>query len=136
MRAVQFVIVGIAATALSCGGSSGSTNTMTGPPPPPPNGGVNITISDFKFSPAVDTVKVGTTVQWVNNGPSEHSSVSDTGLWDSQGLAPPSGGGNYGGSGGQTFSLQFNNTGSFSFPCKFHPPSQYPMFVGTIVVVN
>lgn len=136
MRAAHIVGIGIAALAMACGGSSNSnTNGITNPPPP--TGGVNVAISDFKFSPAVDTVKVGTTVQWVNNGPSEHSSVSDTGLWDSQGLAAPSGGGNYGGgSGGQTFQFTFTQTGSFSYHCKFHPPAQYPTFVGTIVVIN
>ena len=136
MRAIHVVIIGMAATAMSCG-SSGS-NSLTGPPPPPPNG-VNIMIQDFKFTPSVDTIKVGTTVQWVNNGPSEHSSVSDSGLWDSQGMSPPSGGGSYGGTtGGGTFQFQFtfNQTGTFPYHCKFHPPSQYPSFVGTIVVVN
>jgi len=131
MRAIHVVIIGMAATAMSCG-SSGS-NSMTGPPPPPPNG-VNIMIQDFKFTPSVDTIKVGTTVQWVNNGPSEHSSVSDTGLWDSGGLTPPSGG-TYSAL-SATFQYTFNQTGTFPYHCKFHPPSQYPSFVGTIVVVN
>jgi plastocyanin len=136
VRALHTVGIGIAALAVACGGSSSNSNNMTGPPPPP-MGGVNVTISDFKFSPAVDTVKVGTIVQWVNNGPSEHSSVSDSGLWDSQGMSPPSGGGSYGGTtGGGTFQFQFNTAGSFPYHCKFHPPAQYPSFVGTIVVVN
>ena len=130
MRAIHVVIIGMAATAMSCG-SSGS-NSMTGPPPPPPNG-VNIMIQDFKFTPSVDTIKVGTTVQWVNNGPSEHSSVSDTGLWDSGGLTAPSGG-TYSAL-ATSFQFTFNQTGTFPYHCKFHPPSQYP-FVGTIVVVN
>lgn len=133
MRAIHFVIVGIAATALSCGSSSNGSTTMTGPPPPPTNG-VNVTVQDFKFSPAVDTIKVGTTVQWVNNGPSAHSSVSDTGMWDSGMLSPPSGG-NYSAS-GTSFQHTFSQTGTFPYHCKIHPPSQYPSFVGTIVVTN
>lgn len=132
MRVGHVVSIGIAALALGCGSSS---NGVTDPPPPA--NGVNIIVSDFKFSPAVDTIKVGTTVQWVNNGPSEHSSTSDTGLWNSQGLTPPSGGGAYGGSsGGGTFRFTFTQTGSFSYHCMFHPPAQYPSFVGTIVVTN
>jgi plastocyanin len=133
MRAIHLVTVAIAATALSCGGSSSSTTTMTGPPPPPTNG-VNITVQDFHYSPAVDTIKVGTTVQWVNNGPSEHSSVSDDGLWNSGGLTPPSGG-NYHAS-GTTFQFTFTQTGTFTYHCSFHPPSSYPTFVGKIVVTN
>ena len=131
MRAIHVVIIGMAATAMSCG-SSGS-NSLTGPPPPPPNG-VNTMIQDFKFTPSVDTIKVGTTAQWVNNGPSEHSSVSDTGLWDSGGLTAPSGG-TYSAL-ATSFQFTFNQTGTFPYHCKFHPPSQYPSFVGTIVVVN
>ena len=130
MRLSRFVTIGIIVAAASCGGSSsGPTNITTNPPPV--NGAASITIQDFSFSPAIDTVKVGTTVQWVNNGPSEHSTTSDTGLWDSGGLTPPS----MGGSGG-TFQMTFNQTGSFSYHCTFHPPSLYPHFVGTIVVTN
>lgn len=137
MRAMHFVIAGIAAAALSCGGSS-SSNSVTGPPPPPPPvNGVNIVVQDFKFSPAVDTIKVGTTVQWVNQGPSEHSSTSDTGLWNSGGLTPPAGTGSYAvKASGQTFQFTFNQAGTFTYHCMFHPPSLYPTFVGTIVVTN
>ncbi|MFI5250608.1 MAG: plastocyanin/azurin family copper-binding protein [Gemmatimonadales bacterium] len=136
MRVSKFVTIGIVAAAISCGGSN-SSPTGTVNDPPPPTGGVNITVQNFSFSPAVDTIKVGTTVQWVNNGPSEHSSTSDTGLWNSQGLTPPSGGGAYGGAtAGATFQFTFNQAGTFTYHCMFHPPSAYPSFVGTIVVTN
>lgn len=133
MRASRFLTIGIIALAASCGGgSSGPTGMTNNPQPmPSPNGNVTITVQDFKFSPAVDTIKVGTTVEWMNNGPSEHSTTSDTGLWDSGGLAPPNGG-----SSGATFMHTFSQTGSFSYHCTFHPPSLYPTFVGTIVVTN
>jgi plastocyanin len=135
VRAFHLVSLGIAAFALACGGSgSSSMNGVTDPPPP--MNGVNVTIADFKFSPAVDTVKVGTTVQWVNDGPSEHSTTSDTGLWNSGGLVPSGGTGSYAAStGGSTFQFTFTQAGSFSYHCMFHPPSQYPSFVGTIVVM-
>ena len=131
MRVETFIIVAIAAAALSCGGSSsGITN------PAPPANGVNIIVQDFKFSPAVDTIKVGTTVQWVNDGPSEHSTTSDTGLWNSGGLTPPAGTGGYSATASQTFQFTFTQTGTFTYHCMFHPPSLYPTFVGTIVVTN
>lgn len=130
MRAMHVVVVGIAAVAMSCGGSSsGITN------PAPPAGGVNIVIQDFKFSPAVDTIKVGTTVQWVNDGPSEHSTTSDIGLWNSQGLTPPSGMNTYSAANG-TFSFTFTQAGTYTYHCMFHTPATYPNFVGTIVVTN
>ncbi len=131
MRAIQFVVVGVAAAALSCGGSSGGITN-----PPPPTNGVNIIVQDFKFSPAVDTIKVGTTVQWVNDGPSEHSTTSDGGLWNSGGLTPPAGTGGYSALAAQTFQFTFTQTGTFTYHCMFHPPSSYPTFVGTIVVTN
>jgi plastocyanin len=133
MRPSRFVTIGIIVAAASCGGSSSSPTGMTNnpPPTPPPAGSVTVTIQDFKFTPAVDTIKVGTTVQWMNNGPSEHSTTSDTGIWDSQGLTPPTGG-----AGGATFQHTFSQAGTFKYHCTFHPPSLYPMFVGTIVVTN
>jgi len=132
VRTLRFVSLVTTALAAACGsGSNGITD------PPPPTNGVNIIVSDFKFTPAVDTVKVGMTVQWVNHGPSEHSSTSDTGLWNSQGLTPPSGGGAYGGAtAGGSYAYTFTQTGTFTYHCMFHPPAQYPSFVGTIVVMQ
>jgi len=125
MRPYRFVTIGIIVAAAACG-SSNSSITGTTKNPPAPMGGANITIQDFSFSPAVDTVKVGTTVTWTNNGPSEHSTTSDAGIWDSGGLMPT----------GATFQHTFSATGSFPYHCTFHPPSLYPNFVGTIVVTN
>ena len=137
MRAPRGAAIGILAAVLA-GGCSGTTSISTGPRhhPPPPLGGINITIQDFQFFPAVDTIKVGTAVQWVNDGPSEHSTTSDTGVWDSNGLTPPGGGGYGNGSGGATFRYTFNQPGTYTYHCSFHPPSAYPSFVGRIVVTN
>lgn len=126
MRPLRFVTIAAIAAAASCGGSSSGPTTIMSMPPMPTGATANITIQDFVFTPAVDTVKVGTTVQWMNNGPSEHSTTSDTGIWDSGGLMPT----------GATFQHMFSQTGSFSYHCTFHPPSLYPKFVGTIVVTN
>ena len=132
MHALRIVGIGVTAFGLACGGSSGGITN-----PPPPANGVNVIISDFKFSPSVDTIKVGATVQWVNDGPAEHSATADGGAWNSQGLTPPSGGGAYGGAtNGGTFQFTFTQTGTFTYHCMFHPPSLYPSFVGTIVVTN
>jgi plastocyanin len=95
-----------------------------------------VSIHDFVFSPSTLTVKVGTTVQWTNTGPSAHTTVSDAGVWASGTLNPPSGGGGYGGGGGAggTFSYTFMTTGTFGYHCALHPPSMYPSFVGSVVV--
>ena len=143
------------AVCLAVGGCASSSTQMDGVDLTP------ITIRDFSFSPADVSVPVGTTVRWSNSGPSEHSTTSDTGAWDSGLLSPlPSGGGGYGGggNGGGTggggdgggmggyarpgshavlatgYSFTFTEAGSYGFHCSVHPPASNPGFVGTITV--
>jgi plastocyanin len=101
--------------------------------------GACVTIQDFSFSPSAVTIKVGTTVTWTNNGPASHTTTSNTGVWDSGTLSPPSGGGGYGGgSAGGTFQFTFNTPGTYPYHCKIHPPSTgtYASFTGTITVTQ
>ncbi|HVH69231.1 MAG TPA: plastocyanin/azurin family copper-binding protein [Gemmatimonadales bacterium] len=101
--------------------------------------GTCVTIQDFSFSPAVLSVKVGTTVTWANNGPSAHTTTSDGGAWDSATLSAPSGGGAYGGgSAGGTYSFTFTTAGTYPYHCAIHPPSipMYAGFRGTITVTQ
>lgn len=96
-----------------------------------------VTIQDFSFSPATLTIKVGTTVQWTNNGPSQHTTTSDAATWNSGPLNAPMGGGSYGGgSAGGSYSFTFNATGTYGYHCSLHPPAQYPAFTGTITVTQ
>jgi plastocyanin len=66
----------------------------------------------------VDTVAVGGTVTWVNNGPSPHTSTSAAGGWDSGIVAD-----------GGSFPHVFPSAGSFGYICSLHP-----QMTGTIVV--
>lgn len=68
------------------------------------------TIVDFQFLPFTTSVNVGDTVGWTNNGRLQHTSTSDTRVWDSGTLNP-----------GASFSFTFNTAGSFSYFCRFHP---------------
>jgi plastocyanin len=78
-----------------------------------------ISISDSAFIPQVDTIVVGDSVRWTNNGVSPHTSTSDTkSLWDSGTLYP-----------GESFTFQFDTPGSYSYHCEFHPS-----MTGTIMV--
>ncbi len=98
---------------------------------------VGVTIQDYSFSPAALPVKVGTTVQWTNNGPSPHTTTSDLGTWDSGQLSAPTSGGGYGGgSAGGTYRYTFTAAGTYGYHCANHPPSlpQYAGFTGTITV--
>jgi plastocyanin len=98
-----------------------------------------VTIKDFSFSPATLSVKAGTTVQWINSGPSSHTTTSDGGVWNSGTLSAPSGGGAYGGgSAGGTYQFTFNTPGTYPYHCSIHPPSiaAYAGFTGTITVTQ
>jgi len=77
-----------------------------------------ISIKDFAFSPATLTVKVGTTVTWVNSDSVAHSAVSDDGTFDTKLLAP-----------GEKGSYTFTKAGTYTYKCSIHPS-----MTGTIVV--
>jgi plastocyanin len=76
-------------------------------------------IADFQFIPRTMTIAPGTTVQWLNEGPSAHTSTSDTGVWDSGNLNP-----------GQTYQYTFNTPGNYPYHCGTHPT-----MTGTITVL-
>lgn len=79
---------------------------------------VDVSIQDYSFSPTPVTITVGDTVRWTNNGPSIHTSTSDTAVWDS-GLLNV----------GQTYSFTFTIAGTYPYHCTPHPFMQ-----GTVIV--
>ena len=79
---------------------------------------MTVSIEDFFFSPANMTVAPGTTVTWVNNGQSPHTSTADDGTWDSGTLQP-----------GKSFSFTFDQAGTYTYHCSIHPD-----MTGTITV--
>jgi plastocyanin len=102
----------------ACSSSSSVTGTTGGGP-----AAATVTIQDFMDTPSSVTIKVGQTVQWNNNGPSAHTTTSDTGVWDSGSLSP-----------GSSFRFTFNTAGTFHYHCMNHPPSMYPSFIGSVTV--
>ena len=104
----------------SSGGSS------SGPAPPSgaaPNCGnpctISIQNSQFGTNPSGIVIKAGTTVIWVNNDGTQHTTTSDTGLWGSLILNP-----------GQSFKFTFTSAGTFTYHCQIHP------MTGAITVVS
>ena len=71
-----------------------------------PSGQVSIYLQDYKFQPQKITVKVGTTINWINKDPVFHSVVSDTGLFHSGMLAI-----------GQMYSYTFDQPGTYPYYC-------------------
>jgi plastocyanin len=129
-------------TLAACGAASGTTNntptatvapaatattaapTATSNPPAATVKIVGASFSSFGFSPSSVTVKVGDTVEWINNSTVAHTSTSDSGSavsWDSSAIQ----------SGGGTFSFTFTKAGTFTYHCNFHPSMH-----GTIVVTG
>src|SRR5512140_121963 len=70
---------------------------------------VDISIVDFSFNPQHDTITVGTTVRWTNEGAVTHTSTSDGGVWNSGDIAP-----------GGSFSFTFTTVGTFPYHCAIH----------------
>ena len=89
--------------------------------PDPSGNTTSIAVGNDFFQPKVDTVDVGATVTWTNNGSVAHTTTSDTGVWDQQ-LAP-----------GATFSRQFPHAGTYPYHCRFHGSPGAGM-AGVIVV--
>ena len=72
--------------------------------------GPQVIIDNYAFSPASLTVKVGTTVTWINQDDDAHTVDSTQGKFKSGTLNK----------GGQ-FEFRFTEAGEYPFFCRFHP---------------
>lgn len=79
-----------------------------------------IDVDDFFFDPEATTIGTGGTVTWTNVGEVAHTVSADDGAFDSGDLDP-----------GDTFEHTFEEAGTYSYVCAFHPN-----MVGTIEVVD
>jgi plastocyanin len=111
-------VVAAAALLFSHGSSS---STSAGASTAPLSGHVKVDISNFMYSPAVLTVKVGSTITVTNDDDAEHTATSNTeGVFDTGTLNK-----------GQSMSFKVNKVGTFSYHCSFHA-----FMHGTIKVVQ
>lgn len=79
----------------------------------------SVTIKDFAFSPTSIKVKKGTKVTWTNQDNTSHTvTATNGGGFNSSALAK-----------GDTFNFTFNQTGTFTYKCNFHPD-----MIGTVIV--
>lgn len=77
-----------------------------------------ITIEAFSYTPDPVTVKVGTTVTWVNNDADPHSATADNGVFNTDILEQ-----------GESGSVTFSTPGEYTYHCSIHPN-----MTGTIIV--
>ncbi|MFI5265305.1 MAG: cupredoxin family copper-binding protein [Candidatus Levyibacteriota bacterium] len=95
-----------------------SVNQQTSPSSSVPAAKNSVQISNFSFSPAILTVKVGDTVTWTNQDSAGHSATADdksfdTGIMDQ----------------GKSGTVTFNKAGTYAYHCSIHPSMH-----GTIIV--
>ncbi len=79
---------------------------------------VTISITNFAFTPADQTVPVGTTVVFKNEDDTIHSVVADDGSWHSDGLDT-----------GDEYTVTLTKAGVVAYHCGLHP-----FMVGKITV--
>ncbi|MBB6400818.1 plastocyanin [Methanococcus maripaludis] len=79
-----------------------------------------VLIEDFSYKPAITTVKVGTTVIWVQKDSVRHTVTSNDGIFDSGLLSE-----------GISWEYTFNEVGTYGYYCIPHPYME-----GTVEVVE
>src|SRR4051794_30997151 len=100
--------------------ASGAFLSRVGPIAAYQDAGSTVQVVDFAFEPGTLTVPAGTTVTWTNAGSRPHTVTADDGSFDSGRLDP-----------GEQFSQTFDQAGTFTYHCGFHPDMQ-----GSIVVTE
>lgn len=80
-----------------------------------------VTIQNFAFSPATVTVPAGTTIVWSNKDSTDHTSTSDTGVWDAGDIPP----------GTSSRGILFSTPGTYPYHCNIHPN-----MMGTVIVTG
>jgi plastocyanin len=122
MKTTSFIPVSVILFSIILVGCSAATNApaATNTPTPGGAGTVDIAIKGFAFDPPSITIKAGTTVRWVNQDSANHTITSDSGAWDSGGIAQ-----------GESFTRVFDTVGTFTYHCTVHPSMK-----GTIIVTS
>jgi plastocyanin len=116
-----FTLFAVAVIGLGCSkDSSNPAAAYSATPAPAPSAPNTVSMSGMTFHPASITVPRGTTVTWNNNDAIPHTSTSDTGVWDTGGLAP-----------GASATTTFNTAGTFTYNCIYHAAMGMK---GTVVV--
>jgi plastocyanin len=85
--------------------ANGSNSISTSPCFVPFNDSVT---APNNFTPDSMTIPKGCTIKWTNTTTKDHTTTSDTGIWDIP--LPPSG----------TYTRTFNTAGTFAYHCEVH----------------
>lgn len=114
MKPIRIAVIGLLCTfALALTPVGAPTHAQSAP--------TVVTIQNFAFSPATITVSAGTTVVWSNKDSTDHTSTSDTGVWDAGDIPP----------GTSSRGILFNTPGTYPYHCAIHPN-----MTGTVIVTG
>lgn len=80
-----------------------------------------VKIENMAFSPDTIVIKKGTTVTWTNQDAASHTVTSDEGVIMNSELLEK----------GESYSVTFDQAGTFAYHCKIHPSMQ-----GTVTVTE
>lgn len=127
--------------AAACGGS-GPTSSGGGGNPPAGGQAVQVSMTEYRFTPDTVRIAVGTAVRWSNDGVTDHTTTSDSvGGWNSGALAPPQPPATCpyppcNNTPGGSFQVTFTAPGTYGYHCSFHgvPGPGYHGMIGTIIV--
>lgn len=95
---------------LAAPGGAFADSSKTGAAARAQSTGVEITIDNFSFTPAIITIKTGTQITWKNRDDIPHTVVSSDNLFKSKALDTD-----------DTFSFTPSKPGTYLYFCSLHP---------------
>ena len=106
---VLTAVTAIAAAAITAG-CGGPATAGAAPAQDAPIATNTVSIQNFAFSPAIVTIKAGTTITWTNRDQDPHTVTAMSGPFHSSTLDT-----------GQSFQHTFTIPGHFDYLCTIHP---------------
>lgn len=113
------LLVVVIAFAVACGDDDNDTAEEPAADGVTADGSVEVDMKEISFAPEEVTVKVDTTVRWVNSDPVAHTVTDDQGLFDSGVLDSD-----------DVFEHMYDQPGTYEYTCTLHPTTMK----GTVVV--
>jgi len=120
MKYIVFALTVLVTLLLAACGPSATPPATTAPATQPPavatqpqgavsENTVEVKITGFSFDPATITIKVGSTIKWINMDSAAHTVVSDDNSWTSARLKQ-----------GDTYTHTFDQAGTYPYHCGLH----------------
>jgi plastocyanin len=108
-RGLRWIAIGAAAAVMALALLGLRSQLASAGPVAQASGGKTVDINHFAFHPPTLTIAVGTKVNFTNSSKVTHTATRD-GSFNSGRISP-----------GSTFSIRFNQRGTFAYHCSIHP---------------